>query len=128
LPIAGTHFIDISAPVIERLNGRGGIAAPGEIGALPFSDREFDLACAFDVIEHAEDDRRVFGEMNRVLKRRRVLIPEAAKRRERLDRYDRRRRDGGSVSAWGALVTARNRGGAEPIRCAASGAGIVKSA
>src|ERR1700675_1495139 len=58
LPIAGTHFIDISAPVIERLNARGGIAVPGEIGALPFSDREFDLVCAFDVIEHAEDDRR----------------------------------------------------------------------
>jgi hypothetical protein len=26
LPIAGTHFIDISQPAIERLNARGGIA------------------------------------------------------------------------------------------------------
>ncbi len=68
LPIAGTHFIDISAPVIERLNARGGIAVPGEIGTLPFNDREFDLVCAFDVIEHTEDDRRVFGEVSRVLK------------------------------------------------------------
>jgi SAM-dependent methyltransferase len=74
LPIAGTHFIDISAPVIERLNARGGIAVPGEIGALPFSDREFDLVCAFDVIEHAEDDRWVFGEVSRVLKDDGVLI------------------------------------------------------
>src|SRR5436190_10739306 len=55
LPIAGTHFVDISAPAIEQLNARGGIAVPGEISALPFSDREFDLVCAFDVIEHAED-------------------------------------------------------------------------
>ena len=27
LPIAGTHFIDLSAPPIRHLNGRGGIAA-----------------------------------------------------------------------------------------------------
>jgi SAM-dependent methyltransferase len=74
LPIAGTHFIDISAPVIDRLNARGGIAVPGEIDALPFSDREFDLVCAFDVIEHAEDDRRVFGEVSRVLKDDGVLV------------------------------------------------------
>jgi SAM-dependent methyltransferase len=74
LPIAGTHFVDISSPVIARLNARGGIAVPGEIGTLPFNDREFDLVCAFDVIEHVEDDRRVFGEVSRVLKDEGVLI------------------------------------------------------
>jgi SAM-dependent methyltransferase len=74
LPIAGTHFIDISRPVTERLTARGGIAVPGEIGALPFGDRQFDLVCAFDVIEHVEDDLRVFGEMSRVLKDDGVLI------------------------------------------------------
>ncbi len=74
LPIAGTHFIDICAPVIERLNARGGIATSGEVGMLPFGDREFDLVCAFDVIEHVEDDRRVFGEVSRVLKDDGVLI------------------------------------------------------
>ena len=60
LPIAGTHFIDISAPVIEQLNARGGIGTPDEVATLPFRDGEFDLVCAFDVIEHGEDDRRVF--------------------------------------------------------------------
>jgi SAM-dependent methyltransferase len=74
LPIAGTHFIDISPPVIERLNAGGGFAVPGAIDTLPFSDQEFDLVCAFDVIEHVEDDRRVFGEVSRVLKDRGVLI------------------------------------------------------
>ena len=68
LPISGTYFVDISPPVIERLTARGGIAVPGEITDLPFSDGKFDLVCAFDVIEHAEDDRRVFGEVSRVLK------------------------------------------------------------
>ena len=74
LPIAGTHFIDICDLVIERLNARGGIATSGDVGALAFADREFDLVCAFDVIEHVEDDRRVFGEVSRVLKDHGVLI------------------------------------------------------
>jgi SAM-dependent methyltransferase len=74
LPIAGTHFIDISAPVIEQLNARGGIGTPDEVATLPFRDGEFDLVCAFDVIEHVEDDRRVFQEVSRVLKDDGVLI------------------------------------------------------
>jgi SAM-dependent methyltransferase len=67
LPIAGTHFIDISAPVVAKLKARGGVAAHGEITALPFGDGKFDLVGAFDVIEHIEDDRRVFAELSRVL-------------------------------------------------------------
>lgn len=74
LPIAGTHFLDLSEAAIERLNARGGIAVPGHIDSLPFGDREFDLVCAFDVIEHAQDDQRVFGEVSRVLKDDGVLV------------------------------------------------------
>ena len=74
LPIAGTHFIDMSASAIRRLNARGGIAVTGELGRLPFDDRAFDLVCAFDVIEHVEDDRQVFSEVSRVLKDDGVLI------------------------------------------------------
>jgi len=68
LPIAGTHFLDLSPPVIARLQARGGIAQCGEITALPFPDGIFDLVTAFDVVEHVEDDRRVFAELTRVLK------------------------------------------------------------
>src|SRR5947207_12077650 len=74
LPIAGTHFIDISPPVIEQLKARGGLAVRGDIGLLPFDDETFDLVCAFDIIEHVEDDDRAFGEMTRVLKNGGVLI------------------------------------------------------
>jgi SAM-dependent methyltransferase len=88
LPIAGTHFVDISPPVIERLNARGGIAVPAEIGALPFNDQEFDLVCAFDVIEHVEDDRQVFGEVSRVLKDDGVLILSVPLHRELWTEFD----------------------------------------
>jgi SAM-dependent methyltransferase len=74
LPIAGTHFIDISTPVTTQLSARGGIAVAGEITALPFRDGELGLIAAFDVIEHVEDDRRVFAELSRVLKSGGALI------------------------------------------------------
>jgi SAM-dependent methyltransferase len=88
LPIAGTHFIDISAPVIEQLNARGGIGTPGEIGALPFRDGEFELICAFDVIEHVEDDHRVFREVSRVLKDDGLLICSVPLYAERWTEFD----------------------------------------
>ena len=66
LPIAGTSFVDISQPAVSRLKTLGGLATLGEITALPFPDRTFDLLCAFDIIEHVEDDRQVFRELSRV--------------------------------------------------------------
>jgi ubiquinone/menaquinone biosynthesis C-methylase UbiE len=35
---------------------------------LPFEDNSFDLVCAFDVIEHVEDDVKAYAEMKRVCK------------------------------------------------------------
>ncbi|MEI6861353.1 MAG: class I SAM-dependent methyltransferase [Verrucomicrobiota bacterium] len=68
LPVAQTHFLDLSPTVVSRLNAGGGLAETGEITSLPFADRRFDLVAAFDVVEHVEDDRRVFSELTRVLK------------------------------------------------------------
>jgi len=68
LPVAGTHFLDLSPPVVARLNDGGGLARLGEITALPFEDASFELVTAFDVIEHVEDDLQVFAELTRVLK------------------------------------------------------------
>lgn len=35
---------------------------------LPFADNSFDLVCAFDIIEHVEDDFKAVTEMHRVCK------------------------------------------------------------
>src|SRR5438093_12588604 len=43
LPIAGTHFIDMSPVAVERLAARGGIASTVDIGALRFREALFDL-------------------------------------------------------------------------------------
>ena len=74
LPLAGTHFIDIAAPVIGQLNAQGALARLGEITALPYEDGTFDLVCAFDIIEHVDDDLRALAELSRVLKEDGVLI------------------------------------------------------
>jgi SAM-dependent methyltransferase len=66
LPVDGTHFVDVSAPALARLRERGGRVTLSDVTALPFPDRAFDLVCAFDIIEHVDDDRRVFGELTRV--------------------------------------------------------------
>jgi SAM-dependent methyltransferase len=74
LPVAGTHFVDISAPAVAQLNAKGGIATEGALTELPFDDQQFDLVCACDVIEHVPDDRALFREVSRVLKDQGVLI------------------------------------------------------
>jgi SAM-dependent methyltransferase len=66
LPIEGTHFVDISGPALARLEERAGLTTLGEITALPFPDASFDLVCAFDIVEHVEDDGRAFRELSRV--------------------------------------------------------------
>jgi SAM-dependent methyltransferase len=68
LPVANTHFLDLSQWAVARLNSSGGLAQTGEITSLPFANGRFDLVAAFDVVEHVEDDRRVFAELTRVLR------------------------------------------------------------
>ncbi len=46
----------------------------GSILDLDFPDNTFDLVCAFDVIEHVEDDRMAVSEMRRVAKSGGVML------------------------------------------------------
>ena len=65
LPIEGTQFLDISAPAIAKLRGRGGQAVVGKVTCLPFADSSFDLVCALDIIEHVDDDDGALSEVAR---------------------------------------------------------------
>jgi SAM-dependent methyltransferase len=46
----------------------------GSITELPFDDNCFDLVCAFDVIEHVEEDQLAIAEMKRVAKKQGILF------------------------------------------------------
>ena len=74
LPIEDTQFIDISAPALAKLCARGGSGTLGSITALPYGNAVFDLICAFDVIEHVDDDERALAELSRVASPRAALI------------------------------------------------------
>ena len=74
LPVSGTHFVDVSGPALARLRERGGLATLGDVTALPFRDRAFDLVCAFDIVEHVAEDRRALAEIARVLRPDGALI------------------------------------------------------
>jgi SAM-dependent methyltransferase len=66
LPIAGTQFVDISAPALAKLRARGASITLGLISSLPFADGAFDLLCALDIVEHVDDDDRALAELSRV--------------------------------------------------------------
>lgn len=46
----------------------------GSILELPFEDNQFDLVCAFDVIEHVKDDELAVSEMKRVCKKKGMVF------------------------------------------------------
>jgi SAM-dependent methyltransferase len=66
LPLAGTQFVDISAPALTKLQAAGADTLFGSISQLPFADASFDLICTFDVIEHVDDDKRALAEVARI--------------------------------------------------------------
>jgi SAM-dependent methyltransferase len=46
----------------------------GSILNLPYPDNSFDLVCAFDVIEHVDDDQKGIDEMYRVCKNSGIIL------------------------------------------------------
>jgi SAM-dependent methyltransferase len=74
LPLAGSYFVDSSPPALASLKAGGGRATRGDVTALPFPDRSVDLICAFDIVEHVENDRQVFRELGRIARDDAVVL------------------------------------------------------
>lgn len=66
LPLAGTQFVDISAPALAKLQGRGALVVQSQVSSLPFPAGGFDLVCALDIVEHVDDDEGALAELARV--------------------------------------------------------------
>ena len=66
LPIEGTQFIDISVAALTRLRACGASAVLAQVSSIPFADAAFDLVCAFDIVEHVDDDHGALAELSRV--------------------------------------------------------------
>lgn len=66
LPLEGTQFVDMSAPAVAKLRAHGANAVVGLVSSLPFPDRAFGLVCAFDIVEHVDDDDGALSELSRV--------------------------------------------------------------
>jgi SAM-dependent methyltransferase len=61
--------VDQSPEAIRFCAEKGlGKVEPGNVCALPFPDRQFDLVLATDVIEHVDDDLAALREIRRVVK------------------------------------------------------------
>lgn len=66
LPLLDTLFIDLSASAIAALQRQGASAALGLVTAIPCTDAAFDFVCAFDIVEHVDDDHLALSELARV--------------------------------------------------------------
>lgn len=74
LPLENTDFADISLPALRQLRAHGGRASQALVDALPYADHSFDLVCAFDIVEHVEDDGAVMAELARLAKPGAILL------------------------------------------------------
>ena len=88
LPVCGTHFVDVSEPALAQLREQSGLATLSDITALPFHDQAFDLVCAFDIVEHVEDDHRVFAELSRVARRGATVVLSVPLHQARWSAFD----------------------------------------
>ena len=74
------HCTDVSDEVISHMskllseNLPGSLARKGQLEALPWEDRSFDVVFASHILEHCQDIGGTFSEIKRVLKTDGVLL------------------------------------------------------
>jgi len=74
LPIEDTHFVDLSEAAARGLRDRGARVSVASVTALPFNHAHFDLVCAFDIVEHIEEEDGAWLELSRVCARGAALL------------------------------------------------------
>lgn len=74
LPLAATQFVELSTAAVAVLRQRGAAVVRGSITALPVASEGFDLVCAFDIVEHVDDDDAAIAELARVTARLGTLV------------------------------------------------------
>ena len=75
IPVKGNYFLDISKEAVKQLRRLGGKANVCDLTKkLPFKNENFDLICAFEVLEHLTNDDFVLREMHRILKDKGRLV------------------------------------------------------
>ncbi len=88
LPLCDTLFIDLSASAIAALQQRGASAALGLVTAIPCADAAFDFVCAFDIVEHVEDDHLALAELARVCEPNAMLLMSVPLHPEHWNAFD----------------------------------------
>lgn len=89
LPLAGTHFVDLSEAAVKKLIAAGGMAEVGEATALPAATGAYGLVCALDVVEHVEDGEAALREIARVTRPGGTLLFSAPLHPDRWISFDR---------------------------------------
>ncbi|GAA5167780.1 class I SAM-dependent methyltransferase [Viridibacterium curvum] len=88
LPLEDTLFIDISHAALASLKAVGARVAQGQIGSLPLASGSADFLCAFDVIEHVEDEDGSLAELARVTRPGAVMLASVPLHPERWNAFD----------------------------------------
>jgi SAM-dependent methyltransferase len=88
LPIAGTHFVEISRSALGVLRRHTASTTCACITALPFGAAAFDLVCALDIIEHVADDQRALAELVRVTAPNGIVVLSLPLHPARWTRFD----------------------------------------
>ncbi|MBW6442123.1 class I SAM-dependent methyltransferase [Patescibacteria group bacterium] len=90
LPIEKGTFIDVSETAMGKLNKiREGCAIVSDLEPLPFVEGSYELICAFDVIEHVENDQTLIEEISRVLSKEGLFVFSVPMHQKYFDRFDK---------------------------------------
>jgi len=62
------NSVEYDKDFVKMMKDQGQQVTEASILDLPFEDQRFDLVCAFDVLEHVDNDSKAMSEMKRVCK------------------------------------------------------------